>query len=206
MSEKAVFYIDGFNLYFGLRDSGWRRFYWLDVNLLSHHCILPGSNQVLKRVRYYTARISTPEDKVQRQKNYLEALETLDNTDIVYGKYLGSTVTCRSCGSAYVRYNEKMTDVNIAVDMIFDAFGGVFDVAYLVTGDSDLAPVIEKIRAFFPEKKIIVYFPPNRSSKKLKNICHTYRSIFRKTLELSQFPDELSNNLGYIIKRPEKWR
>jgi hypothetical protein len=32
MSNKRVIaYIDGFNLYFGLRDSGYRRYYWLDI-------------------------------------------------------------------------------------------------------------------------------------------------------------------------------
>ena len=27
--ERVISYIDGFNLYFGLRSKGWRRFYWL---------------------------------------------------------------------------------------------------------------------------------------------------------------------------------
>jgi len=31
---KVVAYVDGFNLYFGLRDSKWRRYYWLNVGAL----------------------------------------------------------------------------------------------------------------------------------------------------------------------------
>ena len=32
--NRVIAYVDGFNLYFGLKDKGWRRFYWLNVQLL----------------------------------------------------------------------------------------------------------------------------------------------------------------------------
>ena len=32
--ERVNAYIDGFNLYFGLKSKGWRRYYWLDLRAL----------------------------------------------------------------------------------------------------------------------------------------------------------------------------
>ena len=28
---RVAVYIDGFNLYYGLKDMGWRKYFWLDV-------------------------------------------------------------------------------------------------------------------------------------------------------------------------------
>ena len=43
--QRVVAYVDGFNLYYGLRDKRWKRFYWLNIqsmvqNLLKPHQIL----------------------------------------------------------------------------------------------------------------------------------------------------------------------
>jgi hypothetical protein len=35
MTQRVIAYIDGFNLYYGLKDKGWRRYYWLNLNSLS---------------------------------------------------------------------------------------------------------------------------------------------------------------------------
>jgi hypothetical protein len=39
--QRVYAYIDGFNLYFGLKTSGYRRYYWLNVQGLSHRLLLP---------------------------------------------------------------------------------------------------------------------------------------------------------------------
>ncbi|MDQ3508032.1 MAG: NYN domain-containing protein [Actinomycetota bacterium] len=64
MAQRVAAYIDGFNLYFGLKDRGWKRFYWLDVALLVENLLKPG--QELAGVKYFTARISDPPDKQSR--------------------------------------------------------------------------------------------------------------------------------------------
>jgi hypothetical protein len=76
--SRVVTYIDGFNLYFGLRSKGWRKYYWLDLVRLS--CALLKAEQQLEAVHYFTSRIilsgSNAKD-VDRQNIYLEALSTL---------------------------------------------------------------------------------------------------------------------------------
>ena len=33
--ERVSVYVDGFNLYYGLRARGWRRYYWLDLRSMA---------------------------------------------------------------------------------------------------------------------------------------------------------------------------
>ena len=74
--ERLIFYIDGFNLYFGLRERGWRKYYWLNLQEMCSRLIRSG--QELVKVQYFTARINqAKEDKRRRQLTYLEALTFL---------------------------------------------------------------------------------------------------------------------------------
>jgi hypothetical protein len=49
-SSRVVAYIDGFNLYYGLRSKGWRRYLWLDLNQLIASLLRP--YQELSGVKY----------------------------------------------------------------------------------------------------------------------------------------------------------
>lgn len=61
-----------------------------------------------------------------------------------------------------------MTDVNIAVKILGDAGDDRFDTAVIVSGDSDLTGPIEEVRARYPNKRVVVAFPPNRHPTGLK--------------------------------------
>ena len=117
--QRVVVYIDGFNLYYGLRAKGWQRYYWLDLYRLSDNLLRP--RQRLVAVRYFTARVS-PEsrdpDKPIRQSAYLEALDTLPNLCIHYGYHQVKKIICHQCGATRKTYEEKMTDVNIAMEVL----------------------------------------------------------------------------------------
>ncbi len=196
-------YIDGFNLYFGLKDKGWKRYYWLNLELLSEKLLKSG--QKLNHVKYFTSRISLPPDKAKRQSDFIEALETLPKMKLYFGKYQTNDVKCTKCGHVMYKPNEKMTDVNIAVEMLADAFQDNFDTAILISADSDLTGPIKYIKKLFPNKQIIVAFPPSRFSYELKNIANATFSIGRKKLADSVFPDNVAKKDGYVLKRPSKW-
>jgi len=40
-SERVIAYIEGFNLYFGLKARGWRQFYWLNLLDLARNVLRP---------------------------------------------------------------------------------------------------------------------------------------------------------------------
>jgi len=202
--ERVITYIDGFNLYFGLKSKKWQRYYWLNLSLLAN--ILMKSYQKHISVKYFTSRIVQPLGKHQRQLLYLEALETLPDLSIFYGKYQHNPHTCPSCGYIETIPSEKMTDVNIAVELLADAYQDKFDTALLISADSDLTAPIEKVRQLFPKKKVVSAFPPDRSSKELKRVSSAYFTIGRTVLANSQFDDQVTSKSGYTLIRPVTWK
>lgn len=204
--ERVIAYIDGFNLYFGIKSKGWRRYYWLNPKQLAQNLLKP--RQALVATKYFTARISNHPDagKHKRQTTFLEAIETLPDTKIYYGHYLPKPQNCFRCGATWVAHEEKMTDVNIAVELLNDAYENAFDVAMLLSADSDLTAPIEAVRARFPNKRVIVACPPDRQSKRLESAASAYFRIGRKKLQDSQFPDEFAKSDGFVLKRPHSWR
>ena len=91
--ERVIAYIDGFNLYFGLKDSNFRRFYWLNLRRLCLELLSP--HQGLMRTKYFTSRTWKPLDKYQRQSVFIEALETLEDFEIYYGTYQVSRTSAK---------------------------------------------------------------------------------------------------------------
>jgi uncharacterized LabA/DUF88 family protein len=202
--ERVIAYVDGFNLYFGLRSKGWKRCYWLNIRLLAQNLMKP--NQRLLLTKYFTARISGPPDKEKRQSTYIEALETLSEFQIFYGKYQPNPRQCPHCGFEDEVPNEKMTDVNIAVEMLKDAFQDNFDVALLISADSDLVPPVKTVRELFPDKRVIVAAPPGRYSVALANSANGSSVIGRARIAKSLLPEEIEKADGYILRRPPSWK
>ena len=204
--QRVIVYIDGFNLYFGLKSKGWRRFYWLDLRRLAESLLRPG--QQLVCVRHFTTRISAlpgNPNKPKRQTTYLEALETLPDLHIHYGHYLTKQRTCFRCGATWDTHEEKMTDVNISVELLSDAQDGRFDTAIIVSGDSDLIAPIDAVRNRYPERRVIVAFPPDRNSVQLSNAATAAFRIGRKKFKDSQFPDQVTKPDGFVLRRPAEW-
>lgn len=206
MSRVRV-YVDGFNLYFGLRSKSWRKYYWLDLQALSTSLLKPG--QSLEGVNYFTSRIRANgrnTGDMQRQMTYLEALATLPLMNIHYGHYLEKQKECRQCGAKWMDYEEKMTDVNIAVELLGDAFANNFDTAILISGDSDLTTPIKKLRAQFPQKRIIVVFPPGRQSFELRQAANAVFTLGEAKIRQSQLPENLQRADGFPLQRPTHWK
>jgi hypothetical protein len=53
-ADRVAVFIDGFNVYWGLRDKGFKRFYWLDYQALASHLVRDG--QVLVATKFFTTR------------------------------------------------------------------------------------------------------------------------------------------------------
>lgn len=142
--ERVIAYVDGFNLYFGLKSQRLERAYWLDIPGLLARFLGPG--QRLLETKYFTSRISGPPDKAKRQTTYLEALATLPGVAMFFGHYQADARRCRKCGETWHENREKMTDVQIAVELLKDAMADRLDVAFIVSADSDLVPPIRAFR------------------------------------------------------------
>ena len=148
--NRVISYIDGFNFYFGLRAKGWRRYYWLDLAAMTQSFLKP--HQQFEHCHYFTARIrkTSASQDAARQTLWLDALETRPDISCHFGHYLPKPQTCRSCGATWTSHEEKMTDVNIASQLLVDAYEDKYDTAIIVSGDSDLTTPIKKVRDRFP--------------------------------------------------------
>ena len=179
---------------------------WLDQRLLAENLLQHG--QRLAFVRYFTTRVlPEPNDpgKPGRQNAYLEALATLPEFYIHEGFFLAKEGHCTRCGATWNTYEEKMTDVNLAVAMLGDAQDDAFDTAIVISGDGDLTGPIRAVRTRYPAKRIVVAFPPNRHSVDLRNVATTSFTIGRKKFLDSQFPDQVVKPDGYVLAKPLEW-
>jgi len=209
---RAIAYVDGFNLYFGvLQGNPMRK--WLNLRDFIQN-LRPAENLVA--VRYFTATVD-PDAHISgrrdRQKRYIKALLSTPGLDVTMGKYQLREVTCRAvCRQKYRVPEEKKTDVGLAVRMLSDAMDGLVDRIVLVSADSDLEPAVAWIRTRYPSIKITVYLPLDPSSSQMRrNDAYRNMGVDAKPLPLTdigrfQFPDIVNLGSGRFVERPKEWK
>lgn len=197
-------YIDGFNLYHGLKHRSGRRQLWLDLEALIGSLLRPG--QSLEHVTYFTARVRDDPPAEQRQSDYLDALAAYcGSLTVVSGRFQRKDRRCRTCGAAWSTYEEKETDVNIATTLVADGLEDRFDTALLLSGDSDLCPAVRMLRQRRPEKRVVVVFPPRRQSTDLKLVADGHLFLGDDKIRRSQLPDRVVAGAGVVLRRPAYW-
>lgn len=213
--SNAICYIDGFNLYYGLKTAKLRRYYWLNPVALAQALIPPEHHLAI--TKYFTApvrggsqgdspaRSKSRSASRRRQGRYFDALATLAHLQRFDGHYLTKPFHCPHCRATTHLDEEKMTDVQIATEMLVDAFQGSFDTAILISADSDLVPPVRQIRTLFPERRIEVVFPPKRQSYELAQAANLVKPIWRTTLARCQLPNPVVCCDGRTIDRPASW-
>ncbi|MBX9893048.1 MAG: NYN domain-containing protein [Chitinophagaceae bacterium] len=200
--DRVIFYVDGFNFYFGLTSAGCKK--WIDLEELAKKLLKP--SQKLVEVNYFTTLITSDVDKRLRQKKYISALETKSNIIKVYfGKFKKEPVKCLSCGGITYEILEKGTDVALSMNIIKDLFEDRFDTAVLISGDTDYLPTIKYIYENHPKKRIIIAFPPNRKNDEMSKFSNGSMVIGKSNINQSQFPNTLKDKYGADIIKPNEW-
>lgn len=203
-AQRAIVYIDGYNLYFGVRAAFHGRHKWLDLQALCESFLKPGMELVA--VKYFTAITTRSAGSKQRQEIYLKALEAhCSKLECHFGRFLAKTVSCKTCGARYPSFEEKKTDVNIACQILNDTYLDKYDICYIVSGDSDLVPPLQIVRQFHPEKRSIVAHPPKRKSVELCETANGWFAIGEKKIKRSQLPDSVITRHGNTLTRPSEW-
>jgi NYN domain len=205
----ANVYIDGFNLYYGcLKGTPYK---WLDLEALAKR-LLPKDQ--INRIRYFTARV---DDRAgdpgapRRQAVYLRALAMNPRISIHLGHFktrtawmpLARPLPGRPTSVEVLKTEEKGSDVNLATYLLLDAFRGSYEVAALVTNDSDLS---EPIRVVAQELKlpagVINPHPPHKRTTALRGTF--YKQIRPAVLASCQLPPVLTDSRGRFT-RPASW-
>lgn len=206
---KTYVYIDGFNLYYGaVKGTPYK---WLDLLQMCRK-LLP-KNEIIK-IKYYTAKVGVrPNDPDQpvRQQTYLRAIATIPDLEIVYGQFLQSTVRMMCAkplpnGERFVdviKTEEKGSDVNIATHMVHDGHRGLYDVAVIVSNDSDLLEPVRIVR-YELGKPVGMLCPHEHPSFSLKRLTSFMKPIRQGVLKDSQFPTTMKDSIGTFSK-PKNW-
>lgn len=206
---RAYIYVDGFNLYYGaLRNSPYK---WLNLRRLLS-LLLPGDE--LLRINYYTARVKPLPDNPEaplRQQIYLRALRTLPDVHIHFGHFLTHTVWMPSASSTksppervqVIKTEEKGSDVNLATHLVRDGFRGEYELAVVVTNDSDLLEPVRTVRQEL-SLRVGIINPHRRASQALVPHATFVKKIRPGLLAKCQFPRELTDSQGSFHK-PSYW-
>jgi len=203
---KTIVYIDGFKLYYGaVKGTPYR---WLN---LAEMCRLLLPHDQIQSIKYFTALVNPrPHDTDQRvrQEIYLRALSTIPNLTVILGYFLTHEVKMPLAGSkggcaSVIKTEEKGSDVNIATHLLLDGFKNEYDLAVVVSNDSDLfLPirfVVDQLR-----KPVGLLNPQKHPSVELAKCATFIKQIRAGVLARSQFPSTLTDLNGSFSK-PASW-
>ena len=98
---------------------------------------------------------------------------------------------------------EKGSDVNLATYLLLDGFQKDYQMAIVVSNDSDLVEPI-KLTSTELGLEVGVLHPHRRHVKELAQAAKFYRPIREKVLKVCQFPPVLTDTAGTITK-PTNW-
>ena len=97
---------------------------------------------------------------------------------------------------------EKGSDVNLAAHLLNDAWKGLFDVAAVISNDTDLVTAI-RMMTVERGKPVIVVCPRRwQAAPKLKSIATRVQHTRLSMLKAAQFPDQIP---GTTISKPASW-
>ncbi|WP_024578150.1 MULTISPECIES: NYN domain-containing protein [unclassified Afipia] len=207
---RAAVYIDGFNLYHAIADLGAPHLKWVNLHALSQQIIR--KNERLERVVWCTAVNTKNTQKMLRWREYKKAQESVGVVTMV-GHFTEEPRRCHE-GHNYFHPTEKEGDVNLAISVISDGHLDVYDVAYVVSADSDQVATAKMLADRLPKKQFISVAPPGRShSKEIISNSHGTRTIRREVIENCLFEGptiiqngELKAARPALYAPPQNWK
>ncbi len=212
--HRTYIYIDGFNLYY--RSLKGTRYKWLDLMRLFKGLL--NNHNDIQKIKYFTARVK-PEysdpGKPHRQDAYLRAIQTCPQVEVFYGHFLSHPVSARLVNpingqkfAEVIKTEEKGSDVNIAVNILNDAWLNLYDCAIIVSNDSDLAEAMRLVKLHHPQKILGLITPTGNAngksfaSKQLSQYADFQKNIRTANIAASQFTDVID---GTTIAKPKGW-
>ncbi|MEZ6234732.1 MAG: NYN domain-containing protein [Phycisphaerales bacterium] len=231
--RRVIGYIDGFNVYYGLKNASrdadtlarkhggpleellGRSLYWIDLQAVflsqlkpSEHCVAIKYFSAPRRVPRTASEAERPAyiASNERQRTFLEALRTLSLVEVILGWYSENDPLVCACGAVTPRFEEKVTDVNIATHMLCDAYEKRLDVAVVMSADADLVPAVKAVRRAGVE--VVLLLPPGRKrAQHLREASdHNVRGLKIRAIRGNRLPDRVERGGSLsAIECPVEW-
>ena len=190
---RAALYVDGFNLYYPIHEANQCHLKWINLWRLGELICEPNNATLVKAVLCTAVPAHYP-DKRDRHNTFNNAQRAC-NVLVVPGHHMHDGQ----------KWNEKQTDINVALSLILDAVDNKYDLAILLSADSDQAATARAFKERFPDKKLLAVAPPNRPvSDKVKPYAWKAFTLGFPLLERCVMPEEVPGKTGRIL-RPESY-
>ena len=236
MKKKVYAYIDWFNLYHALQkkiqqpgSSRSKEYQRADMRKLLTPFL--EEDESLHMVYFFTAYTSRSSDAKKRHKALVAWLRKTW-TDVILGRFskvqrsyvskwnnvISLTydsadqkmchASCKVKKLTYRTFEEKETDVNMALKILEDWLLEKYDTAFIVSWDSDIVPPIKRINALAKKwtiqkkifKNIVV---PGTKWKTMQRACDSYHIIPAKHFQNALLPDHIQTDPSTIIHKPQ---
>ncbi len=228
-SKKIAVYIDWFNMFHHIKKLFGKKYYRLDYKKLAS--LFVWHNEKIVKVSYFTAYFYKDTSGVQRHKTYIKAINTswvktifwkyqevekrfknknwinvISFTLNIFINWLLKSLWKEPSQwlpdkIIYKNYEEKRTDVNIAVNILQDWLDNLYDKCFIISWDSDITPAIKSIKKKYPEKEFIALLPPWAKAHTMSEFCDKTIEIKESHLQCSQFPE-----IFKWISKPKNWK
>lgn len=173
--KRVALYIDGSNFYHKLKELGIKNTTYFNYSGFANW--LSRGRQIISK-RYYVGVIRAKGDneksqqlRRQQQRLFNHLTSPQQNFIIKKGHLMNTSG----------KYHEKGVDVKIAVDLIVGAYENLYDVAILVSSDTDLIPAIKKVRHL--GKKIEYIGFAHKPSLAMQKYANLSRLVIKEEVE-----------------------
>lgn len=188
---SRVLYVDGFNFYRGVtsywsREKGLAGLGWCNFHALVERQF-PSEGDL--EVKYFTAPVHPHLEhragETARYKKWMRALRTIEKLIVVEGFHKPP--------EERKGREEKQTDVNLAVELVVDAFrpiGPRPQHVFVLSGDCDQMPAIFALQErLLPGVPVTVLLPSDATRQNWNGRYETTRSVLRKSHRATSQPD-----------------
>ncbi len=175
--ERVIVYIDGANFYGGISSINPK---YTDAKFDFERYInkIVGGSRKLMRIKYYNASLKqqiNPEI-FRKQQKLFSCLRKIPLCEVILSK---RKPRLDSEGKEY--HTIKGDDINLALDMLADAYENKYDTAILISSDGDFVSLVRKVK--LKGKKVELCYFTKCISNELLNECIENRAIDKKILK-----------------------
>ena len=185
-TKRVAVYIDGSNFYYKLKNLDIKNITYFGYAALADW--LAQERKIIAK-RYYIGVVRAKGNDIKAKKMQESQVRLFNH---LQSKQEGFNVQRGYLMKNDGVFHEKGVDVKIAVDLLVGAFENMYDVAILISSDTDLIPAIKKIKQIGKEVEYIG-FSHKPSYGLIKNVTET--RLLTKS-EVEQFQKLENKNLS----------
>ncbi|MCP8937832.1 NYN domain-containing protein [Alsobacter sp. SYSU M60028] len=203
---RGAVYYDGFNLYHAIDDLNAPHLKWCNLWKLGE-LICRGHARTLGKAVFCSAYFPGDHGKKIRHERYVEAL-TLTGVETILGHTTREPQQCPKpdCSHVWDIVREKATDINLALAIFAGAMDDLYDIAFVVTADTDQVATFQAIRARFPAKKLFSVTPPARHpSKHLRDLADGVVRLNDDHIDQCVLPGLVQREGKRSVMRPKEY-